>query len=213
MQNRRLTFAQMQQEFEPLTQPALRSIKGGVAAVEYEYAIDANDNWYWRVVGEETWIAGSTLNAVEITRHQSEPNWGVYITSNPFGIGGYPTGGGGDTGGGTPLTQQQWYVAISTMLSSMDLSVSAGTISAHIMGISMPAGYIFTGHVLTATSMLDNAVQISEGFNWNDASQLGVGGVLIGTAFVFSAPISVPVVFIGGVGLFIWELAENQNQW
>ncbi|MGB4775956.1 MAG: hypothetical protein WBP45_12335 [Daejeonella sp.] len=142
-------------------------------------------------------------------------NSGGGFTWDPDSSGYYSGGGsygGGDSNNPT-LTQQPWYQAISTMLSTMELSASMATVSAEIMGVTLPGGFVFAGHALTLTSLADNTVQLSEGFNYNDAAQLGVGAVLIGTAFIATAPVSVPVVFIGGLGLFVWELAEGQNGW
>ncbi len=61
--------------------------------------------------------------------------------------------------------------------------------------------------------MADNVFQLTNGFNWNDAGQVGAGGALIGVGFFASAPVTVPVVFIGGIGLFIWEQTENYYGW
>lgn len=65
------------------------------------------------------------------------------------------------------------------------------------------------GKVTPILGLYDNAKQLYiEGFNWNDATQLTAGTVLLG----FSATLGAPVVFVGGLGLFVWELAETYNQ-
>ncbi|MES2651405.1 MAG: hypothetical protein V4663_06670 [Bacteroidota bacterium] len=236
MKTTRLTFSQLHQEMEVLELWNLRGIKGGYQQPDIGWVTQwlseqlgmsvsssRNDQGDWMVSINGSAPARLVFSLDEVTivgsRNLARPNQFQY-TEDAFGASWAYVGdssGGGGTGGGTgggsggnttPLTQRPWYIAISNMLSSMDLSVSGASLSAHLMGIQMPAGFVYSGHILTATSIIDNTVQLSEGFNWNDASQLGVGGVLIGTAFIASAPVSVPVVFIGGLGLFFWEVFE-----
>lgn len=42
----------------------------------------------------------------------------------------------------------------------------------------------------------------------DDTAQVAAGVALVG----FSATLGAPVVFVGGLGLFVWELAEGYNQ-
>ena len=114
MQTTRIGFDQLSQEFEIIAREGLNAIKGGLVQQnsQYEYAIDPNGDWYWRVVGDEIWVAGKTLNEVEIEGHKSSFNWGYFSYISPFG---YESGGGysGDDNGvsgssGVPPSSNLW---------------------------------------------------------------------------------------------------------
>ncbi len=66
-------------------------------------------------------------------------------------------------------------------------------------------------------SIYDNFKQIGrEGFNWNDILQIGIQIVIVWMAIVVSAggsTVLVPIVSIGGMALFAWELAETHFGW
>jgi hypothetical protein len=59
----------------------------------------------------------------------------------------------------------------------------------------------------------DNLKQIEiQGFNLNDAIQVGIQGVIVGMAIITiitGATVLVPIISIGGMILFAWELAES----
>ncbi len=107
-----------------------------------------------------------------------------------------------------PFTSQPLYSAISNMMSCIDLSNSSAQAAAHAMEVQLPKWFRVTGRVTALAGIADNLTQLKvEGFNWNDAAQIAVGAALIG----FSSSLGAPVVFVGGLGLFIWELAETYN--
>lgn len=90
--------------------------------------------------------------------------------------------------------------------------------AAHFAGTTLPRGFTYTGMGLSAISTLDNYVQLIDRFNINDALQAGIGTTLVGvglgvSAGIITSPVAVPVVLIGGVGLFIWEQAEGYYGW
>lgn len=64
-----------------------------------------------------------------------------------------------------------------------------------------------TGKVTPWVGLADNGYQLYQAFNWNDAAQLAAGAALIG----FSSSLGAPVILVGGIGLFVWELAEIHN--
>ncbi|MFN8406110.1 MAG: hypothetical protein U0X71_01350 [Sphingobacteriaceae bacterium] len=97
------------------------------------------------------------------------------------------------------------YDAMVNMISSVDLTLSGTQAAAKVMEVNLPKFMGVAGKVAPLGGLIDNGVQISQGFNWNDAAQLAVGGVLVG----FSATLGAPVVFVGGLGLFVWELGET----
>ena len=96
--------------------------------------------------------------------------------------------------------------AILNMVSCIDLSVSGAQAAAKIMEVSLPKFMNLTGRITPWGGIVDNLGQLAvEGFNKNDAAQLVAGAALIG----FSTTLGAPVVFVGGLGLFIWELGET----
>ncbi|TXI15956.1 MAG: hypothetical protein E6Q66_00355 [Pedobacter sp.] len=97
------------------------------------------------------------------------------------------------------------YDAMVNMMSSIDLTLSGTQAAAKVMEVNLPKFMGVAGKV-SYLGPLDNVRQIAmEGFNWNDAAQAVAGTVLIG----FSATLGAPVVFIGTLGLFAWELGET----
>ena len=55
------------------------------------------------------------------------------------------------------------------------------------------------------------ALNFRRGSIYNDAAQVAVGVGSIRNAFIPTAPGAVPVVFIGGIGSFTWELEEGDK--
>ena len=95
--------------------------------------------------------------------------------------------------------------AMTNMISCIDLAVSGAAAAAKVMQVSLPKFMGVVGKV-SYLGPLDNVRQMTiEGFNWNDATQAAAGTVLIG----FSATLGAPVVLVGTLGLFAWELGET----
>jgi hypothetical protein len=101
------------------------------------------------------------------------------------------------------------YDAMVNMISSIDLTLSGTQAAAKTLSVQLPKYMSIAGKFTAWTGPLDNALQMGiEGFNWNDASQLATGAALIGVAAI-GGTAAAPVVFIGGLGLFVWELGET----
>ncbi|MFN8406112.1 MAG: hypothetical protein U0X71_01360 [Sphingobacteriaceae bacterium] len=100
------------------------------------------------------------------------------------------------------------YDAMVNMISSIDLTFSGTQAAAKVMQTSLPKFLGTAGKVTPWVGIVDNVRQMTiEGFNRNDVAQLATGAALIGVGFV-GGTAAAPVVFVGGLGLFVWELGE-----
>ncbi len=98
--------------------------------------------------------------------------------------------------------------AVVNMMSCIDLSVSGVQAAAKVMEANLPKFLGTVGKVTPWVGIADNLNQMRiEGFNKNDMSQVGAGIALVGVAAIGGTAMA-PVVFVGGLGLFVWELGE-----
>jgi len=220
MKTMRLNFNDLDKNLEVVRTENLVSIKGGLEAVErqYEYAIDPNGNFYWRYAGTEDWYAWTNLQEAEIVHHQSQPNWGTYVTHNPYNGGGYGGGSGGSGGTGNSETYTQTLVASSyggaTLLDiagAMNTALGMAASHAQVAAIALE----LETKMFTTTSNIFAAFDI--GLNlWeifateqDMAHQLeDWGQVALGVAIIFSGPVG---AIVGGVVLAGWEIYEYQR--
>ncbi len=97
---------------------------------------------------------------------------------------------------------------MTNMISCIDLSLSGAAAAANVMQVSLPKFLGTVGKVTPVLGVYDNYLQMKiTGFNWNDMTQAAAGTALVGVG-VFAGTAGAPIVFIGGLGLFAWELGE-----
>jgi hypothetical protein len=99
MKRNALLFEDLHQNFQVLTSIEQTKITGGLT---WEYAIDPNNNWYYREAGSDTWIAGNSLEEVVIL--SASGGGGGSVSSGGDYSGGTSSGGPGGVGGGNTST-------------------------------------------------------------------------------------------------------------
>lgn len=109
-------------------------------------------------------------------------------------------------------------VMVSSIGAALDLTDFLGHVSTRSgLKVILPKFMAGMGIAAGLFGIYDNGKQLEkQGFNWNDMAQMGVQGVLVGMA-VFTVTtggtIFVPIIAIGGITLFAWELAESHFGW
>lgn len=227
MQTQRLTFAQMQQEFEALPLITLKAIKGGVRAEDPETEWGTHEGiLYMRTPGGE-WEYYATLAEITVTpTPPSSFNWGsLYsIGYNPFGIGG--VGGVGDSGGGGGGSGNTG--SNQTYTQTLIASAQAGATLLDIAGAMNTALGMAASHAQAAATVLELESRLfTTTSNFFAVFDIGLnvweifateqdmahkledwGQVALGIGIIFSAPIG---AIIGGVVLAGWEIYEYKR--
>ena len=100
------------------------------------------------------------------------------------------------------------YDAIVNMLGCIDVTLASTEAAAKVLSVELPKYMKITGKFTPLVGVYNNFEQMQvKGFNWNDMGQAGTGVALAGIGLL-GGSVATPVVFIGGLGLFVWELAE-----
>ncbi len=134
-------------------------------------------------------------------------NWYGQMNSDQFGTG-YYSSTTGTSGNSANVAALPWLAAITTMISSVDLSVSSAEGAAAAMKVNLPLWFQTTGKGFALVGVASNIAEMVEhGFNATDFNQAAIGTILV----VFSSTLGAPVVLVVGVGLFAWELWETQQ--
>lgn len=190
--------------------------------------IDPSDGDTWVVDGQtfvwssvaNAWV-GNELSTVVITTTSTSssggywswsfysPGTGTYWT-NMLSSGGYVDGGGGSTGGGGGVSTVDF--SGYTPYQIIDILNSAGGITTNWTAAASDILKLETSMFTVASrgfGVLDivlNANEMAnEGFNWTDAGQIALAGVLLVPG------LNVTVAVAGGIVLLSWEMYEANN--
>lgn len=115
-----------------------------------------------------------------------------------------------------------FYDAMSTMVGSIGATLDLVDFLGHAStkaGIktALPRLMSVMGIGAGLFGIRDNIRQLKmEGFNWNDAAQVGVQGAIVVAAVIVTvtgSTVLVPILSVGGLTLFAWELAETHFGW
>lgn len=103
--------------------------------------------------------------------------------------------------------------AMVNLIGCVDLVLAGTEAAAKTLQVSLPKFMGVAGKLTPVGGIVDNLIQMDkEGFNKTDMTQAGLGVALMGVT-AFGGAVAAPVVFIGGVVLFVWELGEtHMNQ-
>ena len=109
-------------------------------------------------------------------------------------------------------------VMMSSIGAALDLTDFFGHVSTKAgLRVALPKLMGKIGIMGSVLGIRDNIKQIHiEGFNWNDVAQVITQTVVVGMALVVMAggsAVLVPIISIGGMTLFAWELAESHFGW